>query len=153
MLKSWWPPRIALTHSQRPWRTSAHGRLPSPPHADEANPRLLPSRRRSIADNLGRAFPKLELLVLTNNRFATLKELEQLASLPTLLHLSLVDNPVRTAARCLLPRRRARARPRVAVVVLGLSPTPPEGRPKMRHGLTPRAAGGRPRGAAAGDAT
>jgi len=51
-----------------------------------------------IADNLGRAFPKLELLVLTNNRFATLKELEQLASLPTLLHLSLVDNPVTKVA-------------------------------------------------------
>jgi len=47
-----------------------------------------------IADNLGRAFPKLEMLVLTNNRFATLKELEALASLPTLIHLSLVDNPV-----------------------------------------------------------
>lgn len=47
-----------------------------------------------IADNLGRAFPKLEVLVLTNNRFTTLKELEPLAALPTLVNLSLVDNPV-----------------------------------------------------------
>lgn len=47
-----------------------------------------------ISESLGRAFPKLETLVLTNNKFATLKELEPLASLRTLTSLSLVDNPV-----------------------------------------------------------
>merc|ERR1712129_245120 len=47
-----------------------------------------------IAENLGRAFPNLEHLVLTNNRFTTLKELEPLATLASLTMLSLVDNPV-----------------------------------------------------------
>jgi len=47
-----------------------------------------------IAENLGRAFPNLEHLVLTNNRFTTLKELEPLAMLPSLKMLSMVDNPV-----------------------------------------------------------
>mmetsp|Transcript_24806 Transcript_24806/g.50340 ORF Transcript_24806/g.50340 Transcript_24806/m.50340 type:complete len:258 (-) Transcript_24806:102-875(-) len=47
-----------------------------------------------IAENLGRAFPNLESLVLTNNRFTTLKELEPLAMLSGLTMLSLVDNPV-----------------------------------------------------------
>jgi len=47
-----------------------------------------------IAENLGRAFPNLEYLVLTNNRFTTLKELEPLAMLASLTMLSLVDNPV-----------------------------------------------------------
>ena len=46
-----------------------------------------------IAENLGRAFPNLEHLVLTNNRFTTLKELEPLATLPSLKMLSMVDNP------------------------------------------------------------
>lgn len=47
-----------------------------------------------VAENLARAFPKLEVLVLTNNKFSTLKELEPLAGLPTIANLSLVDNPV-----------------------------------------------------------
>ena len=47
-----------------------------------------------VAENLGRAFPNLQTLVLTNNRFATLKELEPLAALPSLTMISLVDNPV-----------------------------------------------------------
>ena len=47
-----------------------------------------------IAENLGRAFPNLESLVLTNNRFTTLKELEPLAMLASLTMLSMVDNPV-----------------------------------------------------------
>jgi U2 small nuclear ribonucleoprotein A' len=47
-----------------------------------------------IAENLGRAFPNLEHLVLTNNRFTTLKELEPLAMLSSLTMLSMVDNPV-----------------------------------------------------------
>jgi U2 small nuclear ribonucleoprotein A' len=47
-----------------------------------------------VAENLGRAFPNLQTLVLTNNRFATLKELEPLAALPSITMISLVDNPV-----------------------------------------------------------
>ena len=50
--------------------------------------------RRSIAENIGRVLPGLETLVLTNNQFTTLKELEPLAGLPTLVSLSLMDNLV-----------------------------------------------------------
>ncbi len=47
-----------------------------------------------IANGLGKAFPALETLVLSNNAIGTLRELENLASLRTLTMLSLVDNPV-----------------------------------------------------------
>jgi len=66
-----------------------------------------------IAENLGRAFPGLQTLVLTNNRFGTLKELEPLAALgSTLSMVSLVDNPVtkqphyRAFMIAMLPRLR-----------------------------------------------
>ena len=56
---------------------------------------LLSNNRISRVDeNVGQAFPKLEHLVLTNNHFATLKELEALAALQSLKTLSLVDNKV-----------------------------------------------------------
>ena len=56
------------------------------------------NRINRVAESLGRAFPKLERLVLTNNAFLTLKELEPLAQLRCLSCLSLVDNPVTKVA-------------------------------------------------------
>lgn len=56
---------------------------------------LLNNNRVSrIAENLGRILPGLETLVLTNNQFTALKELEPLAGMPGLTHLSLLDNLV-----------------------------------------------------------
>lgn len=52
------------------------------------------NRITRISEGLGRALPKLESLILTNNLLATLTELEPLAGVPTLTALSLVDNPV-----------------------------------------------------------
>lgn len=52
------------------------------------------NRITRISEGLGRALPKLESLILTNNQLATLTELEPLAGVPTLTALSLVDNPV-----------------------------------------------------------
>jgi len=68
------------------------------------------NRINRIADGLGRAFPSLETLVLSNNLIGTLKELEPLAAMPTIEMLSLVDNPVTKQANyrpfliSLLPR-------------------------------------------------
>jgi len=47
-----------------------------------------------IASDLGRAFPNIETLILTNNHLGTLRDLETLAGMPTLTILSLVDNTV-----------------------------------------------------------
>lgn len=69
-------------------------------------------RRIRFADNLGRAFPNLQTLMLSNNQLVTLKELEPLAALKTLTQLSLVDNLVtkqkgyRTFVISLLPKLR-----------------------------------------------
>jgi U2 small nuclear ribonucleoprotein A' len=70
------------------------------------------NRATRLAESLGRSFPKLATLVLTNNLFTTLTELEPLAGLPTLTTLSLVDNPVtkvkgyRSFVIALLPKLR-----------------------------------------------
>ena len=157
MLRSSWCPRIALKRKGRAANRlgGVFHRLPRPPSRLPLELPHAPDRPRSIADNLGRAFPKLEMLVLTNNRFATLKELEALASLPTLIHLSLVDNPVRCGAA-----RHARTGHRrhdlVALLLLLASlasasscpSLPRDGRTDMawRHGLPPRAAGDAPAG-------
>lgn len=47
-----------------------------------------------VADAIGDAFPQLEALVLSNNDFAKLSELDNLVSLRALRSLSLVDNDV-----------------------------------------------------------
>lgn len=47
-----------------------------------------------IADGLGPSLPRLETLVLTNNRIAQLGEIDSLASIQSLLLLSLLHNPV-----------------------------------------------------------
>jgi len=47
-----------------------------------------------IAENLGTNFPKLEQLVMSNNDFAQLADLDNLCTLSTLKSLSLVDNSV-----------------------------------------------------------
>lgn len=47
-----------------------------------------------IAEAIGDFFPKLEALVLSNNDFAKLSELDNLASLRALRTLSLIDNAV-----------------------------------------------------------
>ena len=68
------------------------------------------NRITRISEGLGKALPKLETLVLTNNRLSTLAELEPLAHLPTITSLALVDNPVsklkdyRAFVIALLPR-------------------------------------------------
>jgi len=65
-----------------------------------------------FADNLSRAFPNLDTLVLTNNQLVTLKEIEPLAQLTTLTSLSLSDNLVtkqkgyRSFVIALLPKLR-----------------------------------------------
>jgi len=59
---------------------------------------LLNNNRVSRIDpGLGRALPKLQTLVLTNNQLTTLTELEPLAHAPTITSLALVDNPVTKA--------------------------------------------------------
>jgi hypothetical protein len=60
-----------------------------------------------FADNLSRAFPNLDTLVLTNNQLVTLKEIEPLAQLTTLTSLSLSDNLV-SCQLCAPAARRAR---------------------------------------------
>ncbi|GAB5031363.1 u2 small nuclear ribonucleoprotein a [Nannochloropsis oceanica] len=47
-----------------------------------------------IGTALGEQIPELEALVLTNNKLASLSEIDHLSSLQNLQHLSLVDNPV-----------------------------------------------------------
>jgi len=70
------------------------------------------NRVTRISDGLGRALPKLETLVLTNNQLTTLTQLEPLAQCPTITSLSLVDNPVtkvkdyRAFVIALLPKLR-----------------------------------------------
>eukprot|EP00325_Prymnesiales_sp_UTEX-LB-985_P022532 CAMPEP_0174735478 /NCGR_PEP_ID=MMETSP1094-20130205/65042_1 /TAXON_ID=156173 /ORGANISM="Chrysochromulina brevifilum, Strain UTEX LB 985" /LENGTH=253 /DNA_ID=CAMNT_0015938451 /DNA_START=80 /DNA_END=841 /DNA_ORIENTATION=+ len=70
------------------------------------------NRVTRISEGLGRALPKLQTLVLTNNQLATLTQLEPLAGCPTITNLSLVDNPVtktkdyRAFVIALLPKLR-----------------------------------------------
>eukprot|EP00887_Chlorella_sp_A99_P002517 scaffold6.g2517.t1 len=52
------------------------------------------NRISRVAKHLEEAIPKLEWLVLTNNRLANLADLDPLATLPKLKYLSLLDNPV-----------------------------------------------------------
>ncbi|KAL4450147.1 hypothetical protein ABPG77_010816 [Micractinium sp. CCAP 211/92] len=52
------------------------------------------NRINRIARNLEEAIPKLEWLILTNNRLANLQDLDSLSTLPRLRFLSLLDNPV-----------------------------------------------------------
>lgn len=52
------------------------------------------NRINRIARNLEEAIPKLEWLILTNNRLANLADLDSLSTLPRLKYLSLLDNPV-----------------------------------------------------------
>eukprot|EP00995_Heteronema_vittatum_P001352 NODE_1190_length_1041_cov_26.154234_g822_i0.p2 GENE.NODE_1190_length_1041_cov_26.154234_g822_i0~~NODE_1190_length_1041_cov_26.154234_g822_i0.p2 ORF type:complete len:232 (+),score=27.52 NODE_1190_length_1041_cov_26.154234_g822_i0:112-807(+) len=47
-----------------------------------------------VAPGLGKVLPKLETLMLHNNHFKELQELDPLADLPSLLRLSLIDNLV-----------------------------------------------------------
>ena len=47
-----------------------------------------------VADGLGPNLPRLETLVLTNNRIAQLGEIDAIASIQSLLMLSLLHNPV-----------------------------------------------------------
>lgn len=47
-----------------------------------------------IAPNLGESLPKLETLLLTNNRIVNLSDLDSLTDLPTLRYLTLIDNVV-----------------------------------------------------------
>lgn len=47
-----------------------------------------------VGDDLADALPSLEILVLTGNKVATLSQIDQLAALPRLQQLSLIDNPV-----------------------------------------------------------
>jgi len=56
---------------------------------------LLANNRISRIDAaLGQFLPALKCLVLTNNKLSTLADLESLADLPTLTHVSLLGNPV-----------------------------------------------------------
>ena len=60
---------------------------------------LLSNNRISrVADGLGAALPSLDTLVLTNNRIATLAEIDGLADLTALRTLSLLQNPVNRRA-------------------------------------------------------
>lgn len=52
------------------------------------------NRVTRISEGLGKALPKLRILILTNNQLTTLAQLEPLAQAPSLVNLSLVDNPV-----------------------------------------------------------
>eukprot|EP00275_Glaucocystis_incrassata_P001912 EC124284.1.p1 GENE.EC124284.1~~EC124284.1.p1 ORF type:complete len:148 (+),score=7.11 EC124284.1:169-612(+) len=51
------------------------------------------NRIARIGQSLNESLPKLETLVLTNNHLSNLADLEPLASLTSLLRLSLLDNP------------------------------------------------------------
>jgi U2 small nuclear ribonucleoprotein A' len=56
---------------------------------------LLSNNRVSrVADGFGTRLPSLQTLVLTNNRIATLAEIDGLASCQALSMLSLLQNPV-----------------------------------------------------------
>lgn len=75
---------------------------------------LLHNNRISrISEGIGKALPKLQSLILTNNQLTTLTELEPLAHAPTITSLVLVDNPVtkvpdyRPFVIALLPRLKA----------------------------------------------
>jgi len=52
------------------------------------------NRIMRIGSNLERSIPSLEVLVLNNNRFNNLQDIDPLASLPKLKYLSLLDNPI-----------------------------------------------------------
>lgn len=47
-----------------------------------------------VVQNLGKLLPKLETLVLTNNKLSKLKDLKSLSGIPTLTHVVLMGNPV-----------------------------------------------------------
>jgi len=52
------------------------------------------NRLVKIAPKIGENLPALDTLILTNNRFENLSDLELLAEIPTLKMVSLLDNPV-----------------------------------------------------------
>mmetsp|Transcript_35055 Transcript_35055/g.91045 ORF Transcript_35055/g.91045 Transcript_35055/m.91045 type:complete len:274 (+) Transcript_35055:205-1026(+) len=52
------------------------------------------NRLARISKNLEAQIPNLEVLVLSNNRFTNLSDIDMLATLPKLKYLSLLDNPV-----------------------------------------------------------
>lgn len=54
-----------------------------------------------VAGNLGTAAPNMDTLVLTNNKIASLSEIDNIASFGKLQLLSLLENPV-----CILPKYR-----------------------------------------------
>ncbi|KAI8470591.1 MAG: leucine-rich repeat-domain-containing protein [Monoraphidium minutum] len=57
------------------------------------------NRVAKAARNLQDSIANLETLILTNNRIAELKDIDPLATLPKLTHLSLVGNPVALKAQ------------------------------------------------------
>lgn len=73
---------------------------------------LCNNRVTRISESLGKALPKLETLVLTNNELRDLAHLEPLRHAPSIVSLSLIDNPVtkapdyRAYVIALLPRLR-----------------------------------------------
>jgi len=52
------------------------------------------NRLAKIAPKLGDSLPKINALILTNNRIENLSDLDPLADMPTLRMLSLIGNPV-----------------------------------------------------------
>lgn len=52
------------------------------------------NRIAKISEGLGRYLPKLHSLVLTNNKLANFSDIDPLADLPALTHLTLIGNPV-----------------------------------------------------------
>ena len=75
---------------------------------------LCNNRVTRISESLGKALPKLETLVLTNNELRDLAHLEPLRHAPSIVSLSLIDNPVtkapdyRAYVIALLPRLKLR---------------------------------------------
>ena len=52
------------------------------------------NRINRIEENLGSYLPKLEWLMLNNNRVSEFSDIEALGSCASLTHLSLIDNPI-----------------------------------------------------------
>jgi len=55
---------------------------------------LLNNNKISRVGSLGEALPELTTLILTNNKLTNLSDLDALAELPSLTHLSLLDNTI-----------------------------------------------------------
>ncbi|KAJ6834719.1 U2 small nuclear ribonucleoprotein A' [Iris pallida] len=65
------------------------------PHLNRLGTLLINNNRITrINPNIGEFLPKLHTLILTNNRLVNLVEIDPLASLPKLQHLSLLDNNI-----------------------------------------------------------